>query len=767
MKKNYFLFILFLIIFSSVYSQKTLSFYDANNSKTNLSKNFSKYKILKIDNNFQKLSNGQNITINYLDDYSFILKENKIIADNYILSLKTENGVEKKSLEDINFTGKYYTNQDFSKDNQFVFSTFENTVSIYIKNSKTEFYIESLSRFDKNASLNEYVFYEVKDLISENLNCGNPKPNSNEISNSKIATKNSLVGGCKTVEIAMSMDYNFYNSYGAVNAAIDRTLQLLNLSQANFSMTNGLSDDVQFLVTEHYIVTCPATCNYWLPTLEIYDNYNAFGSNASRIFVNPYDIKVHFQPQGGSGSVIGLGSYYMCGTAGIAVVKNYVSDTNITRCILSHELGHNFGCVHNTDIMAAIISLSNNWSAASISTINNTLNTLSCISNCNATICDNKKVTNAVVTVDNAITKINASWLAEIGVDFKVRLYNNSTNTWSGYTTFSYPTNTTFYNFSPVYCMDNYRVEITPFCGLNKGISEQIVVQTSQNVASPTLTFNNVPTTPICGSRNQSFTVNAIDGGSAPVYQWKLNGINVGSNSPNYSSNTFMNNDVLSCTLTSNASCVASPTAIVSTTLNVITPTTLSNSISVSQQTICAGTSVTFTATGTNVQGANPYYAWYLNGQSYTGGTGGTGGQGGGGPTLTLIPANDGDVFTCVLYDGQGCHYPIPAGGLGGTEGATSNSIAITIQNPCTLSNSEFDFSTLTYYPNPVKNELNIIQKEEISDLEIYSVLGQKVISLPINSNKALIDVSSLANGTYFVKINSKVNYRNFKIIKQ
>lgn len=330
MKKRYFINVLVLIITTNIYSQNFLSFNNSNNSKINLSKNFKNYKILKLNNDIQKLSSGESVTINYLKNYSFTLKENKIISDDYILTLKTENGVERKSIDDINFDGKYYSNQDFTKENQFVFSTFENTISIYIKDSSSEFYIESLSRFDKNAQSNEYVFYNAKDVVSQNFGCGNPKTDTNEILDPQISNKNNLIGGCKTVELAMSMDYNFYNTYNSVNASIDRTLQLLNLTQANFTIANGLSDDVQFLVTEHYIVTCPATCNYWLPTLEIYDNYYAFGSNAAKIFVNPYDIKVHFQQQGGTGSVVGLGSFNMCGTAGIAVVKNYAGDTNIT-----------------------------------------------------------------------------------------------------------------------------------------------------------------------------------------------------------------------------------------------------------------------------------------------------------------------------------------------------------------------------------------------------------------------------------------------------
>lgn len=764
MKKIYTFIIVLLSITSSLLSQNKLLFSNSNDTNIDLSKNFKKYKILKLDNQLNRISSGTSISIDYIKNFSFVLKENKILSDNYVVSLKTEKGLERKSIDQIGFDGKYFFNEDFSSENQFIFSTFENLFTIYIKNSESEFYIEPLSKFDKNALSNEYVYYETKNIIVEELNCGNPKNETKKIQKTEISNKNTLAGGCKIIELAMSMDNTFYNIYGTVNAAINQTLQVLNLTQANYTIANGLSDDVKFIVTEHYIVTCPATCNYWLPTLDINMNYNSFSSNASNMFVNPYDTKIHWQNEGGPGSVIGLGSYGMCGTSGTTVVKNYSTALNYTRCILSHEIGHNLDCVHNSEIMNAIISSSNIWSAASITTINNSLNTLTCFSSCNTTICDNKKVSDLVVTVDNTNNKINATWLSETGLDFKVRLYNSSTNTWSSYSTISYPTNSTFYNFAPTYCLDNYKLEITPFCGSIKGITEQIVVQTSKNVAAPTLKFGFIPTTAFCGSRNQNFNVIAVDGGTSPIYQWKLNGVNVGTNLPNYSSNTFLNGDVLSCTLTSNASCVLSPIAIVSTILNVLTPTILTNSITVTQQTICAGTSVTFTAVGTNVVSANPFYTWYLNGQPYSTGPGGSQG-GASGPTLTLIPANNGDIFTCIIYDSAGCHFPSGGGVSGGSEGATSN--AITIQNPCTLSANEFDLDGFSFYPNPIKNEFNFSQNEEISEVSFYTILGQKIFNRQINAKKGFINVSDLATGTYFVKIKSGEKTKNIKVIKE
>ena len=56
--------------------------------------------------------------------------------------------------------------------------------------------------------------------------------------------------------------------------------------------------------------------------------------------------------------------------------------------------------------------------------------------------------------------------------------------------------------------------------------------------------------------------------------------------------------------------------------------------------------------------------------------------------------------------------------------------------------------------PNPTKNQLQVISYElQVSDVEIYSVVGQKVGAYPCGRPETTIDVSHLANGMYFLKI--------------
>jgi hypothetical protein len=61
-----------------------------------------------------------------------------------------------------------------------------------------------------------------------------------------------------------------------------------------------------------------------------------------------------------------------------------------------------------------------------------------------------------------------------------------------------------------------------------------------------------------------TFTASITNGGTTPVYQWKKNGSNVGTNQNTYTDNTLANGDVISCELTSNATC-ASPATVSST----------------------------------------------------------------------------------------------------------------------------------------------------------------------------------------------------------
>ena len=70
-------------------------------------------------------------------------------------------------------------------------------------------------------------------------------------------------------------------------------------------------------------------------------------------------------------------------------------------------------------------------------------------------------------------------------------------------------------------------------------------------------------------------------------------------------------------------------------------------------------------------------------------------------------------------------------------------------------------------YPNPAKNVLNIQAKQDVAvnSIEIYNQLGQIVMA--ITNFETKIDVTDLASGTYFVKINTEKGSANSKFVKE
>src|SRR5690606_41063193 len=103
----------------------------------------------------------------------------------------------------------------------------------------------------------------------------------------------------------------------------------------------------------------------------------------------------------------------------------------------------------------------------------------------------------------------------------------------------------------------------------------------------------------VCAGDPVIFTATPTNGGTLPSYQWKVNGTNTGTNSNTYSTAVLANNDIVTCVMTSSYACVSSSTA----SSNAITMTVhngVAPAVTISANpgnTVCAGTSVTFTAT--------------------------------------------------------------------------------------------------------------------------------------------------------------------------
>ncbi|MGJ8592848.1 MAG: T9SS type A sorting domain-containing protein [Aquaticitalea sp.] len=97
----------------------------------------------------------------------------------------------------------------------------------------------------------------------------------------------------------------------------------------------------------------------------------------------------------------------------------------------------------------------------------------------------------------------------------------------------------------------------------------------------------------------------------------------------------------------------------------------------------------------------------------------------------------------------------------------TNNEMYIdAIQYVDLLSIDENNLNTFSVYPNPVRDVLHISTTATVDVIEVYDVLGHKVLTHVPNSVRPEINMSALSSGTYFVKASQGNQFKTIKIIK-
>lgn len=84
-----------------------------------------------------------------------------------------------------------------------------------------------------------------------------------------------------------------------------------------------------------------------------------------------------------------------------------------------------------------------------------------------------------------------------------------------------------------------------------------------------------------------------------------------------------------------------------------------------------------------------------------------------------------------------------------------------------TLATNSFDTNNFSYYPNPVRDVLNLSYIQTISKVQINNLLGQEVLSKTVNANESQIDMSSLPRGTYLVNVTAEGLTKTIKVVKE
>ena len=151
--------------------------------------------------------------------------------------------------------------------------------------------------------------------------------------------------------------------------------------------------------------------------------------------------------------------------------------------------------------------------------------------------------------------------------------------------------------------------------------------------------------TNLCTGFTVDFTAVATNGGTTPVWQWQVNGVDKGLDEAVFSTNTLSNGDIVTCVMTSTATCPSMSSVVSdSITISIGPPVTPALTIAVSADTICRGATEVITANPV-YGGSPPAFQWQVNGVNA-------------GPDSVAFVTNtlmSGDIVTCTMTSRAGC----------------------------------------------------------------------------------------------------------------
>lgn len=154
----------------------------------------------------------------------------------------------------------------------------------------------------------------------------------------------------------------------------------------------------------------------------------------------------------------------------------------------------------------------------------------------------------------------------------------------------------------------------TPTCTSPAVVTSNSINMTVNPILPASVGIAVSPGAELCNTTAATFTATPVNGGASPLFQWKRNNLNVGTNSATYSPTDLVDGDVIKCFMTSNGVC-ATPVNSESNSVAVIVSGIVTPSVSIDGPgPFCSGTAVTLTAVPIH-GGASPSFVWKKNGQ--------------------------------------------------------------------------------------------------------------------------------------------------------
>lgn len=292
-------------------------------------------------------------------------------------------------------------------------------------------------------------------------------------------------------------------------------------------------------------------------------------------------------------------------------------------------------------------------------------------------------------------------------------------------------------------------------CILTNADCFQAVRDTSNTITmqvSPTVT----PDIAITADNNNSclgtavtYTATANNTGTAPVYQWKVNGGNMGTNATTFV-HTPANGDLITCELSSNATCLSISTPVASNTITAAVSNPVAAEISLTASpagNATVGQPIVYTA---DVSGTTTYRIdWYVNSQ------------------LVLQQQNPDNTYTRAAAAVPDTVYAkLNVEGCFTDTTYTSNELIVTTST--NIPELAINLG-LKFYPNPADKQVTIaLNQGDLKEVQLINVLGQAVqTEVAANGKQHAVNLANNAAGIYYVKVRLSHQGKDYIVVEK
>lgn len=95
-----------------------------------------------------------------------------------------------------------------------------------------------------------------------------------------------------------------------------------------------------------------------------------------------------------------------------------------------------------------------------------------------------------------------------------------------------------------------------------------------------------------------------------------------------------------------------------------------------------------------------------------------------------------------------------------------SGGITDIIFDNCQLGTASNEIEGFAFYPNPTNDKLNLSASQNIENVALYNILGQRVIDMNVEATQTQVSVAHLAAGAYIMEVTVDGQKGTYKVIK-